>query len=80
MVTLLENTNRNRFWKEILLSSVKFSKKNKIQSNLDILASLLWYNPDASNITLFFPNWFKHGIIYVGIFSKMTGVFKVNLK
>ena len=47
----------NQFLKDVLLSWVKYSNKVKIENNSDIL---------ATPISLFFPQWFKHGITYIG--------------
>ena len=50
-----KNTGMNQFWKDVLLSWVKYSNKVKIENNSDILASPIWYNPDISQTTLFLP-------------------------
>ena len=71
--TIKKNTGMNQFWKDMLLSWVKYSNKVKIENNSDILASPIWYNPDISQTSLFFPQWFKHGITYIGDLIKTTG-------
>ena len=70
----------NQFWKDVLLSWVKYSNKVKIENNSDILASPIWYNPDISQTTLFFPQWFKHGITYIGDLIKNNWSFLSELK
>ena len=41
-----------------------YTKEINKQQN-EILASVLWHNPDISDTPLFFLNWYKHGITYV---------------
>ena len=55
--TINKNTGMNQFWKDVLLSWVKYSSKVKIENNSDILASPIWYYPDISQTTLFFPQY-----------------------
>ena len=40
-------------------------QKKSISNRSEILASVLWHNPDISDTPLFFLNWYKHGITYV---------------
>ena len=78
--TIKKNTGMNQFWKDVLLSWVKYSNKVKMENNSDILAAPIWYNPDISQTTLFFPQWFKHGITYIGDLIKNDWSFLSELE
>ena len=61
---LIENTH-NQFWQEVFLCWQMLIQKKTISNRNEILASVLWHNPDISDTPLFFLNWYKHGITYV---------------
>ena len=50
------------FWNDVFHSYIKLCEKTKIESNDDILASPLWYNPMISSNTLFFQIGLKKGL------------------
>ena len=60
----------------------------KIEGNPEILRNCIWYNPDISKNTLYFPDWYNKGIHLVSdivdtdgqILSLMELSSKFNLK
>ena len=61
---LIKNTH-NQFWQEVFLCWQMLIQKKSISNRSEILASVIWHNPDTSDTPLFFLNWYKHGITYV---------------
>ena len=65
----------NPFWSTIFKYAEDFSNKQKFKTNQDILNSCIWYNNAIGTEKIFFPNWFKKGIYYVGDILGENGEF-----
>ena len=59
-------TIKNNFWKDVLQAWVGLCENLSIETSEQLLSSPIWYNPRISSATLYFPNWFRHGIESIG--------------
>lgn len=62
--TLIRNV-KNSFWKDVFESWQEVSEATVLKYNSDYINSCLWYNGNISKFPLFYPSWFKKGIVFI---------------
>ena len=64
---------QNLFWISVFKSWKTFCQRNIPSNNTEIAQSCLWYNSLLSDTLLYFPNWHRKGINFVGDILKTNG-------
>jgi len=66
----------NVFWKDVFGACYQLSKALELKCKTDLLSQTLWHNPIISDYTIYFPTWYKAGIIFIrDIINATTGDF-----
>ena len=55
----------NPFWNTVFKYSDEL-KMRKIEKNQDIVSQCIWYNSKIGTKSIFYPDWFKRGLYFVG--------------
>ena len=61
----LAKQSNNKFWADVGHSWSNLSKNIQIKNSTDAMSEPIWHNPKISKAALYFPTWFRSGIISV---------------
>ena len=56
----------NPFWNTVFKYSDELNDIRKIEKNQDIVNQCIWYNSKIGTKNIFYPDWFKRGLYFVG--------------
>ena len=61
----LAKQSYNKFWSDVGHSWSNLTKNIQIKNSTDVMSEQIWHNPKISKAALYFPRWFRSGIISV---------------
>ena len=61
----LAKQSNNKFWADVGHSWSNLSKNIQIKNSMDAMSEPIWHNLKISKAALYFPTWFRSGIILV---------------
>ena len=71
----LLKAGKNKFWQQVFENWITLNSFHKVQTNTDIMESIIWYNTDIFKTDIYYPHWFKKGIHCIGDLVKSSGKF-----
>ena len=66
---------KNPFWLDVLISWQNVVETSSEKCPQDVLYTPLWFNKKISQLPLYYPKWYKRGIIFVGDVLDQQGNF-----
>ena len=68
----LLKAGKNKFWQQVFENWITLNSFHKVQTNTDIMESIIWYNTDIFKTDMYYPHWFKKGIHCIGDLVKSS--------